>query len=242
MSFRSFSRTGTHKPGSEVWGSSEAQGGPAAALRERKGVSATWVTSPVRYAAGPQNKGAKGGSSACHVINPQSIPRSCDTRGAPAWTPSTRAGPRGLEAAHRPLGPSCTPTWTPAPTRQARGHTASHQARGRAHTHPEAWIRGRGSEAGPLSAPCPGPLPTRAAARAAPAHGLPAGAPPRPPCFTQGTCQTPGDDPAMLSARSWEACGCRGPTACRSSITATRGPCSRLSTQPASPHVIFLPQ
>lgn len=46
----------------------------------------------------------------------------------------------------------------------------------------------------------------------------------------------------MLSARSQEAWGPHGPTAAEALEQQPWGPCSRLSTQPASPRVIFLPQ
>lgn len=162
--------------------------------------------------------------------------------GAPTWKLSTRAGSQGGSRRHtaHQACPGLPPGDQPGPARPT--DTASHQARGRGHTHPEAWVQGRGSEAGPLSAPCPGLLPTPLGSQSRPAHSLPAGAPPRAPCLTQGTCPTPGDKPAMLSARSQEAWGTHGPTAAGALEQQPWGPCSRLSTQPASPRVIFLPQ
>lgn len=103
---------------------------------------------------------------------------------------------------------------------------------------PRGLDPGGGSEAGPLSAPAPGPcLPTAAvrAARTWPARVLGA-------MLHPGTCQTPGDGLATRSARSWGAWGPqgpRGPTACRSSKTVTPGPPVAGFPHNLPPHVLF---
>lgn len=148
---------------------------------------------------------------------PGQFPGVVTPKGAPTWKLSARAGSQRGSRQHtaHQAHPGLPPGDQPRPC-QARRHTASHQSCGRGHTHPEAWIPARGSKAGALPQTLAYP----------PWQPEPPGTRPAPwvPIFTQGTCQTPGDDPAALSARSWGAWGPRGPTACRSSRTVTPGP------------------
>lgn len=86
---------------------------------------------------------------------PSQFPGVVTPMGAPTWKLSTRAGSQGGSRRHTApqARPGLPPGDQPRPARPT--DTASHQARGRGHTHPEAWVQGRGSEAGPLSAPLP---------------------------------------------------------------------------------------
>lgn len=124
---------------------------------------------------------------------PGQFPGLVTLMGAPTWKLSARAGSQRGSRQHtaHQAHPGLPPGDQPRPC-QARRHTASHQSRGRGHTHPEACIRARGSEAGALPQTLAYP----------PRQPEPPGTRPAPwvPCYTQRTCQTPGDDPCHFPA------------------------------------------